>query len=39
MDFVQKLNLLLSLFFVEIMSEKIGFGYFKLKKIILRPKN
>ena len=29
MDFVQKSNFLLSLFFTEIMSEKIAFGYFK----------
>ena len=29
MDFVQKLNFLFSLFFTEIMLEKIVFGYFK----------
>ena len=34
MDFVQKSNILLSLFFTEIMSEKIVFGYFKEKTII-----
>ena len=29
MDFVQKSNFLLSLFFTDIMSEKIVYGYFK----------
>ena len=36
---VQKSNLLLSVFFREVMSEKIVFGYFKKQTIILRPKN
>ena len=39
MDFPQKLNFLLSLFFTEIMSEKIVFGDFKWQTIILRPRN
>ena len=39
MNFVQKSNFLLSLFFTEIMSEKIFFGFFKQKTIIFRPKN
>ena len=29
MDFAQKSNFLLSLFFTDIMSEKIVYGYFK----------
>ena len=29
MDFVQKSNLVLSLFFAEIMQEKVVFRYFK----------
>ena len=33
------MNFLLSLFFTEIMSEKIIFGYFKTETIILRPEN
>ena len=37
MDFVQKSNLHLSLFFTEVMSEEIVFGYFKKQTIILRP--
>ena len=39
MDFVQKLNFLLSLFFTEIMLEKILFGYFKSETLIKRPEN
>ena len=39
LDFVQKLNFLLSLFFTEIMSEKILFGYSKSETIIKRPEN
>ena len=39
MDFVQKSNFLLSLFFTEIMLEKILFGYFKSETIIKRPEN
>ena len=39
MDFVEKSNFLLSLFFTEIMSEKIVFGYFRLgKQLILDQK-
>ena len=38
MNFVQKSNFLLSLFFTEIMSEKIIFRYFGEKTIICRPK-
>ena len=38
MDFVQKLNFLLWLFFTEIMSEKIVSGYIKYKTIISRLK-
>ena len=39
MDFVQNSNFRLSLFFTEIMSEKIVFGYFKANTIIWRPEN
>ena len=39
MDFVQKLNFLLSLFFTEIKSEKILFGDFKSDTVIKRPEN
>ena len=37
-DFVQKSKFPLSFFFTEIMSEKIVFGYFKEKTIILDQK-
>ena len=39
MDFVQKLNFLLLLFFREIKSEKILFGDFKPDTVIKRPEN
>ena len=39
MEFVQKSNFLLLLFFTEIISEKIVVGYLWKKTIILRPKN
>ena len=39
MDFVQKLNFLVSLIITEIVSEKIGFGYFKSETLIKRQKN
>ena len=38
MDFVEKSKFLLSLFFTEIMSEKIVFRYFTQKTIICRLK-
>ena len=38
-DFVQILNFLLSLFFTEIMSAKIVFGYSKSEAIIKRQEN
>ena len=38
MDFVKKSNLILYVFFTEIMSEKIVFRYFGKKTIIFRQK-